>query len=297
MSFPRPSSLLIESDYLNVEGRLQRRIRNCHPASGKLEGEHWLFEPSTTAARTTYAIQLGGKILDAVELAAIGFWVPLGIAEGIPRLTEGDHIRADLRLIPGAIPIAFYAKTLSMLPLRERVTESCDQCPNNNGLPLEYDPGPFQTKGLRVEYSIHDDWLNKRFNEMQAAAAMWRQKTNALISVNAYVTDPFAHFVVQLDNSIPGLARTIYEINGRRPGRQSAYPLLIRTDWEWNAPGSQPSGAQYDFVTTFAHELGHALGLDHIDTSDSNVMNTYIANGIRKTPQPDDIRCMNELIG
>ncbi|VTU01010.1 ---NA--- : : Peptidase_M10 [Gemmataceae bacterium] len=83
--------------------------------------------------------------------------------------------------------------------------------------------------------------------------------------------------------------------------------IAFNRSFNWSPPGQQPVAdptlpandlrQQFDFRTVLTHELGHSLGLDHIDNTASpdNVMTHDIPPLTVRTLQPDDIAAITAL--
>ncbi len=92
------------------------------------------------------------------------------------------------------------------------------------------------------------------------------------------------------------LAETVVTIGGARPSLGSAYSITFNRTLSWSQPGQMPTNSEYDFLSVLLHETEHALGLDHLNNSASNVMYYSMGKGVtHQTLQNDDIECIRRL--
>ena len=66
-------------------------------------------------------------------------------------------------------------------------------------------------------------------------------------------------------------------------------PNPVSSSYTWNYTIGNPTSAQWDFESVITHELGHGVGLDHINNP-TEVMFWSLPNGVtRRVLSPDEI--------
>lgn len=283
---------------LILEARIGFKYRDFIPGTfPRRMGIHWLFQPNDIKIIQCPAAQaLGNPQNDLRILVQLGFWTVDGNPDQILTCAVGDRVLAHLAFVANSdgyivlTPVGGSSHgVIDPQTGRSQFRPATVSC-QNFGLPGGYPP-------MTIAYGILSD-LNPWGGDLTWAAYQWNQNTGSNIQVFGAITNPtYTHYSAAF-GSLPSNtnAETVTEINERRPDVFDQYPITFNSSRSWSAPGNSASGTQYDFRSIALHEIGHAMGLEHLPGA-NNVMYAYHVQGeIRDVLQTDDIDCMKKLL-
>lgn len=291
-----------ESDLI-LEGQILHNYRDFIPGTSPPQrGIHWLFDFNTVSVIKDPFFTEDSNRQEQVEfLIQLGFWTLEGIADEHLSCDIGSRIRASLEFvnkdsgyivlkpIQSRYGVVDVERGVSMFGITPNIS-----CPNY-GLPRDYgDMGIIIQHGLLGTFK---EYTMDLFN----AVSEWNSKTGTNITIDARIfNDPhaFGHYSIGFSRNLPAqtLGRAVYAVNGIRPNCYSKYDISINQNINWSPPQQRAGIGQYDMLSVLIHEIGHAVGLAHLQSNSANIMYDSIAPGISKTLQTDDINCMKQLI-
>ena len=286
-----------------IEGTI--RFKSTEPSPGQFRADvatHWFWDIET-------ANIVKGPLpkdenpeafnLEMSYFLRLGFWTDEFAEMGSWSFQEGDEVRACLQ-------ISVNEKTVYLTPLADEAaltnlsastpsssTSSVSLC-TNYGLPRDY-----AGNGLAIRVGLVSPFYTAYSAEIYSAANQLNRHTDAKISIWPifFSTATPGHYSLGWGrvSSPSSLGTTLLIRNGKRPGLYSYYPMNININKNWSKPGKPPAGDEYDMVSLLMHEMGHAIGLWHLDSNINNVMHSRQKKGVQYSLQALDIQCMNQL--
>lgn len=286
----------IASADLVLEGTIAFRYRDMLPGTSPRQwGTHWFLElDGVKVDRCPQFFPNGNPLNDLPLLLQLGFWTVESTPGQNPTCSVGENVTVHLQFAPNTGGYAVLTPVSGsdygiVDPRSGRSFFPTVEC-GVTKLPRDY-------PALSIAYGILSD-IKPWGRDLEWAARRWNEATGSEIQVFGVITNPtYTHYTTSLARLNSNLnAETTYEINGRRPSAIDQYPIYFNSDREWSSPGEDATAMQYDFRSIALHEIGHAMGLDHLSGS-RNVMSKGHRRGeVRNVLQADDIDCMKSLL-
>lgn len=295
-----------EMSLVTLEGRIKHQYTNYIPGVKPLmPGDHWLLENPKLVTVGCVSREIGA---DSV-LLSVGFWTIRGTAD----INVGDNIRVSL--IPHANADGFL--TLMPVPVSRFALISAD-----TGEPIGHCSSRPRS-GAQDQYPYtwtffplsSDGWVD--VDAWLAIRDIWLQ---AWPSAGPTVLFGFDDCLL---NPCPRTGRHFHDISWRDSlppvATYASVPIVARdgpvavtigvgesgevffnrsfTFTSGNAL-PMPNSRQFDLVSVGAHEMGHGLGLGHLNSSRQNLMfDSFEPEEVRRTLQAPDIDAITNIYG